>query len=320
MLSSVIGHEELKKRLSKHFKTDPIGTYLFYGPHSVGKRTTAYEASKALLCLSESKADCICDSCKRFEQGHPDFLTVGQFEKIKVADIDRVLDFVTTGSFISKYKIILIDNAHDITWEAANRLLKILEEPPENFIFFLITNDPSLLVPTILSRCIKFRFNGLSREDLTNIIWHKLGFSCLEAKTLGWLAAGSSIDIFSKAGQYLKYRMMAYDFLSSLNTKKCMDALDFIDKIEKTDIPIFIDLLMIVLNDFLLLKNNISDIANEDLIDNFKKAVQNFNDKALVGAIGIISQVKRNEYLNINLNMNLKNAIIKTYPLFQVAP
>lgn len=313
-MMSIIGHKELITHLESINK-DPTNTFLFCGPVSVGKRTVAFELSKSILCETK-KEECHCKSCKRFPSDHPDFLCVGRKDKIKVDDIEKILDFSMTTPFLSKNKIIIIDNAHNITWEAANRLLKILEEPPSFFSFFLISSEPQKILPTILSRCISFEFKSLTREDLTNILWKKLGFSLPEAKVLGWIGVDSSLDIFSDAGKYLKYRYMALELINSIKNKKLIDLLDYVDKIEKEDLSIFSDLFLILLTDVLLIKKGIIKIVNSDVIDNIKKISEKFNIKALIGIINSFSQLKKYSYLNINMNINLKNLFIKNFPLF----
>ena len=315
-LDKVIGHEDFKGAFLPRLKSYPAGVYLFYGPASVGKRTTAFEVAKMILCKKELEEKCGCISCKQFDKGHPDFLCVGGREKIKVADVDSIIEFCTTTPFLSDSKIIIIDDAHIMTVEAANRLLKLLEEPPLNYSFFLITSNPQAIISTILSRCIRYEFGGLSREDLTSIIKKKLGFSFKEAETLGWLAASSSLDVFTKAGEYLKYRDMALELLSNMKKRHLVDSIDYIDKMEKEDLPIFSDMLVLVLTDLLLLKYNILEITNRDKQKRLLKIAEGYNYLALIGIVSIFSQVKRYLYLNINLNLYLKNVIIRTYPLF----
>lgn len=318
MLSEIIGHDLIKKKLIKRLEKGPFGTYLFYGPPSVGKRTTAFESAKVVLCKKKSEKKCKCDSCKRFDLSHPDFMCIGQQEKIKVADVDRIIDFFSLSPFLSDGKIAVIDNAHEITVEASNRLLKTLEEPPDNFGFFLVSSKPELIMPTVLSRCIRFKFDSLSREQLEKVLIKKMGFKPAKAKILAVLAEDSSMEVFSRAGQYLKYRDMAFDFISGIKSNDLINSLDYVDKIPKSDLPLFIDMAMIILTDLLLLKNNIS-IINEDLIKNMERLVNSLNDKALVGITGMFSQIKKHAYLNVNLNINIKNVLIKSHPLFQVA-
>jgi len=316
MLSSIIGHDSLKEKLSSRLEKDPYGTFLFHGPASVGKRTTAFETARVILCENKTGDDCICDSCKRFDKGHPDFLCIGQLGKIKVADVDKVIDFTYLSPFISDSKVVVIDNVHEITTDAANRLLKILEEPPEKFCFILVSAKPQFIIPTVLSRCIRYEFGNLSREDLTMICNKHLGFKSAESKLLAKLASGTSLEIFSKAGQYLKYRKMAYEFVKNIKATKLINSLDYIDKIEKSDLPYFIDMIVLILTDMVLLKNGITKITNDDKEESLIKFVEKLNSKALIQIMSVFSQCKRYAYLNVNLNLNLKSILIRTHPYF----
>lgn len=314
-LDSVIGHEEIKPIIESRVIKNPSGTFLFHGPVSIGKRTTAFECCKFILCKTNIQ-DCCCQSCKRFNSGsHPDFFTCGRYDKIKVLDIEAILEFSSTVPFISNHKTVVIDNCHSMTWEASNRLLKILEEPPVNMSFFLVTHETQLVIPTIISRCIKYEFSRLNREDFTNIIWKKLGFELSQAQILGWIASHTSIDVFSNPGIYLKYRGIAFEFLSGARQKSLVDTLNFVEKVEKDDISVFIDSMIILLTDMLLLKNGIDDIANTDIIGELEKVVKDLKDKALIGVLSYFNQLKA---VNYNLNLNLKNVLIKSHPLFQL--
>lgn len=315
MLSEVIGHDYIRDRLISLIKGDSSGTYLFHGPPSTGKRTIAFEVAKAILCERKTGDRCPCKSCKRFNRDHPDFLSIGQHEKIKVADVDRVIDFTFLSPLLSDKKVIVIDNADDITWEAANRLLKILEEPPAFFSFFLVTSNPQALVPTILYRCFKYEFNSLTKKDMVDVIVKKLGFESDQAKVLSNIAVDSSVDVFSKAGQYIKYRDMAVEFIVAFKQRDLIDQLDFVDKIDRSDMVVFSDMILLVLTDILLLSNGINEIGNVDIIKKLTKISELFNKKALIVITSAFSQVKRNLKLNVNLALVLKTTLIKVHPM-----
>jgi len=315
MLSSVIGHAGVKEKLSLLVAgKEPSGAYLFYGPPNVGKRTTAFETAKTILCENKDSDDCKCRSCVRFNQGHPDFLCVGQHEKIKVSDIDGILEFCSLAPLLSKYKIIILDNADNITWDASNRLLKVLEEPPRQVVFFLITTNPQALIPTVLNRCLRYEFGALSKGNLVTIISKKLGFSVEQALVLGNMAVDSSIDVFSKAGQYLMYRDQAIVFAVDIKHKDLISMMDFIDRIDKGEVSLFSDVLLTVFTDMSLLINKITDIVNADKVKDLTKLSEMYNERALINIINTFSQIKRDMRLNVNMPLVLKNALIKIHP------
>jgi DNA polymerase III subunit delta' len=314
MFPAIIGQDQVKEKLTPILSGDPTGTYLFYGPNNVGKRTMAFEISKLLLCETKQE-ECFCRSCKNFNIEHPDFLCIGRFDKIKVKDIDLLLEFSYLSPLLSQYKIIVIDNADNITWEAANRLLKVLEEPPAGFVFFLVSSNPEKIIPTILSRCIKYEFSVLSKGNLISIIHKNLGFEMDQALILGGIASVTSISVFDKAGQYLRYRKMSFELISTLKKRGLISALDCADSVTREDVPIFADMFLLLLTDILLIQNKVKYIANADLIKDLEKISVTFKERALIAAVSIFSQVKKDMHLSVNMSCVLKNTLIKIFPL-----
>jgi DNA polymerase-3 subunit delta' len=309
--SNIIGHEELRASIS-NIGPNPQ-SYLFYGPPSSGKRTIANTLSKYILCNGTKGDGCRCSTCLNTD--NPDYLSIGSNGKILVGDVDLLIDFVSRAPMCSPTKVIVVDNIDVITTEAANRLLKTIEESP--FIFFFITSNIKKVLPTIRSRCLKIQFKALSQDDTVNILWKKMGFELPQARVIGWIGAGSSIDIFPSAGLYLKYRDFSFDLINLLNGKDLLSVLDFIDKAPRNDLPIFIDMLILSLTDMLLLKNNIDSIVNSDRRDDLQKMLKNHNEKALIASLNILTQVKVSSYLNINLNLALKSSLIKSWNIIK---
>lgn len=209
----------------------------------------------------------------------------------------------------------VVDNADAMTWESSNRLLKTMEEPPEGAFFFLVAADPSAVVSTVRGRCIKVEFGSLSADDLANILWKKLGFELPKARVLGWIAANTPSDVFANAGAYLRCRDEAYDLLSTIRGRSIVDCMDFVDKVDRKDVPLFSDMVVLLITDMLLIKNGITGIANVDRMEDVTRMSEPFKDKGLVGAVSVLSQVRKNQYLNVNLGTALKLAVVKAHPM-----
>lgn len=314
--NSIYGHRDTLSRL--YPIRDSQGAFLFTGPMNIGKRTVAFETSKYSLCLKEGLDGCGCDSCSRSLLDHPDFTSLGSAGKVKVADVDTLLGFVEKKPFLSKRRVAVIDNVDSSTWEASNRLLKILEEPPEGFQFFLIASDPSSVLPTISSRCIKFTFGSLTQEERINIVWKKLGFELPEARIIAWVASCGCPSIYEKAGSCIKCREQAIELISLLKRNDIVAILDYIERVDKKVLDVFVYMFQLLLSDILLLKNSIESIINADLRPQLKKLSDQMNSKALLAATNILSQINRYGYLNINLVLPLKSALINTHPMFLV--
>ena len=312
MFSSIIGHETLKPRLSSLISQP--GSYLFYGPMSVGKRSAAFELSKYILCKDQKEDGCTCNSCKCF-QNHPDFLCVGQEGRIKVEDAEKVNDFAGYSPLISNTRVIVIDDVDRATSEAANRLLKTIED--SSYTFFLITSDLSSVLPTLKSRCVQIKFGTLSQDDITNILWKKHGFELTKARVIGWIGQGTSSNIFTDAGLYLKHRDKAHEFLGNFGLD-LLSSLDYVDGVEKKELSIFIDMLILILTDILNLKIGIEDIVNADLRDSLKKIGDKFSEKGMILVLSYLTQVKKYSRLNINLALHLKNSLMKSHPAIRV--
>ena len=145
-----------------------VHAYLLTGPGGTGKRSAAQLCTMAALCRGEHKPCGACGPCRRVLSGtHPDVHTVVP-EKgkqiIGVGVMREMLDTVAVKSFEDGAKVILIPQAERMNAAAQNCLLKTLEEPPERTVFFLITDQPAALLPTIVSRCRVVRFHPLTEE------------------------------------------------------------------------------------------------------------------------------------------------------------
>jgi DNA polymerase-3 subunit delta' len=150
-----------------------IGGYLFTGPQGVGKRMAAISVAKALNCLSLKGEGCnSCSSCLKIEKAqHPDVhLICADGEQIKIDSVRALQKEMGLRAYEGECKVFIIDNAHNLTAEASNCLLKVLEEPSGNSLIILITDKPGLLFKTIVSRCKIIKFSSIRREEMEDVL------------------------------------------------------------------------------------------------------------------------------------------------------
>jgi DNA polymerase-3 subunit delta' len=197
--NAIIG-QRLPIRLLKQFlrsETVPHAL-LFTGIDGVGKRTAAGLFAAALNChATPSESDerpCgRCRSCRRIAAGvHPDVITIDPRKNtLKIDQIRALLATLALKPFDAGRRVVIIDQSQKLTAEAANALLKILEEPPENTILILTALQPSDLLPTVVSRCRHIHFRPLAPEDLSGMLMTQAGVDADQAAVIGEQADGS---------------------------------------------------------------------------------------------------------------------------------
>src|SRR5262247_2936210 len=170
---SFIGNQKIIERLRTKLREDrfPHGL-IFSGPEGVGKHTCALMLAKALNCRNAQAGDfCnVCTSCRKIDSGvHPDVQLITVEEdatQIKIAQIRQLLTMLELQPLEGRNKVFIIDPAELLNAEAANALLKGLEEPPENSFFILITVNVQEMLLTVRSRCQVYHFTPLTLEEI----------------------------------------------------------------------------------------------------------------------------------------------------------
>lgn len=173
--SEVIGQRHIVKTLQNAMRLGHVAhAYLFTGPRGTGKTTMAKIVAKTLNCESGNLDEpcCECTMCKEIARGSAaDVVEMDAASNNGVDDIRDLIDKVKLLPAVGKYRVYIIDEVHMLSTSAFNALLKTLEEPPSHCVFILCTTDPQKVPQTILSRCQRFEFQGLTPEDVkTNIL------------------------------------------------------------------------------------------------------------------------------------------------------
>ena len=212
----LVGNTHITEFLEKIIARDEVsGTYIFSGPDNLGKTTTAIYFAQILLCQNRQTgkvAPCEeCPTCRHFreqrdqesaadeaEQGnmlyaHGDFHLVKKDKDKKNISIDQIRDVIRTlgmSSFLDSYKISVIKHADSLSNEAANALLKTLEEPKEKVIIILIAPDVNQINSTIVSRSKILNFHPVPTDEIYDYLLKDLKASRGEAKNYSRLALG----------------------------------------------------------------------------------------------------------------------------------
>lgn len=168
--SELVGQDHIKDTLASAVRSKRIAHgYLFCGTRGTGKTTTARILAKAINCQNQKTGEPCnrCITCKDFISGKSmDLIEIDAASNRGIDEIREIIEKIKFTPNTAKYKVFVIDEAHMLTREAFNALLKTLEEPPEHAIFILATTEPHKLPPTILSRVQRFDFKRIIPSDI----------------------------------------------------------------------------------------------------------------------------------------------------------
>ena len=172
--SEIIGQSQVTVTLGNAIVKDKLAhAYVFSGPRGVGKTTAARVLAKAVNCAEYPSAEPCnkCDSCKAIQAGNSmDIIEIDAASNRGIDDMRELRENAAFAPSSSRFKVYVIDEAHQITKDAFNAFLKTLEEPPPYVIFVLATTEPEKLPVTILSRCQHFKFVLVNSGEVKKIL------------------------------------------------------------------------------------------------------------------------------------------------------
>jgi len=133
---------------------------------------------------------------------------------VGIDNIREISESVYMSSYMGGYKFYIIDNFHELSIPACNAFLKTLEEPGENVVFFLITDQINKILPTIRSRCVQLKFNRLKNEDISSILSNH-GFNVEESDIAVEFSGGSA----AMAIKYIESGLKEGSFIKNLSVR-----------------------------------------------------------------------------------------------------
>ena len=168
--SDLVGQEAIVRTLKNALaQGNPAHAYLFTGPRGTGKTSTARLLAKTINCLNPKDGEpCnVCQQCREITTGNSfNVIEIDAASNRGIDSIRELREKVMMPPSVGKYKVYILDEAHMLTTEAFNALLKTLEEPPRHAIFVMATTDVHKMLPTVLSRCQRFDFKRITTRQI----------------------------------------------------------------------------------------------------------------------------------------------------------
>ncbi|MDU5913036.1 MAG: DNA polymerase III subunit gamma/tau [Anaerococcus vaginalis] len=340
--SDVLGQDRVVNVLKNQIKSGQIShAYLFAGERGCGKTTCAKIFAKAINCLNpKDSSPCgECENCKSIEEESTmDVVEMDAASNRRIDDIRNLKETVVYPPNNLKYKVYIIDEAHMITREAFNALLKIMEEPPSHLVFILATTEIEKIPKTILSRVQKFEFNKIGRDDIIkqidiilsdrNISMQEEGKDLIVKKAKGAMRDALSIldQVLSLEKDYFSLKdveniLGLVDFESldklvdniiSYNQKESLDLLFYLRENDKDDEDI-LDGLVGYFRDIMVYKTSQNEkyIENLDYLDLIKEKIKKISSERLVGYLEILNEYSNRMKLSDNSSLLMEMAILR---------
>jgi DNA polymerase III subunit delta' len=310
----ILGHERAIAFLEGAASDDRVAhAYLFTGVEGIGKRMAALRFAARLNCpLHPEDLQQTCPSCRRILQGnHPD-VVVEKPEKgrIRIDKIRELQLFLAYAPIEGRCRVVIIDDAHRMNPAAQNALLKTLEEPPPARMIVLVSSNPSLLLPTVLSRCRRVRFAPLQPSVVADYMRREKGLDPERATAIAGMSGGSlarALELDTEKFLSLRNRIawalvdpVKEGIRGLLALSAAMSASDEVALLAT-------DLAAALVRDLLLYRIGYDqqEPLHKDILDALAPEMQHFHEDDLMSVYNEICQAAELVRLPMNINKNL---------------
>ncbi|HSE38670.1 MAG TPA: DNA polymerase III subunit delta' [Blastocatellia bacterium] len=326
--STLIGNDRIKTLLRRAVAEERIGqSLLMAGPRGVGKHSFAIAVAQALNCeqvnLGEPCGQCV--PCRKIARGeHADVRTIlresqdplvkkeSRSQFIKIEQTRALAEQAQFRPYEGRRRVFIIDDAEWMRHEAANSLLKTLEEPPDTSLLILITAKPFSLLDTIRSRCLLLSFAPLSAAEIEEHL-QTIKKSSDESRLRARLSGGSiGRAIALNLNEYREVRSVLLEIVETLafsgDNIKLLNAAEYLGKkLDKEAFENHLDSLLVVLEDLLRVKlaADINSLINEDVVKRLEHIAQAMTVQQIATLADRIEEV----FLGLPRNVNRQLAI-----------
>lgn len=215
----MVGQDHVVRALTHALEQQRLHhAYLFTGTRGIGKTTVSRILAKSLNCTGQDGTGGItahpcgvCNACREIDADR--YIDYVELDAASNRSIDEIRELIERAAYkptVGRFKVFMIDEAHQLTKDAFNALLKTLEEPPEYLKFVLATTDPEKMLPTVLSRCLQFNLRPMAPQTVAEHLTHVLTAEQIPVdagalRLLSRAARGSMRDALSLTDQAIAY-------------------------------------------------------------------------------------------------------------------
>ena len=333
----VVGHEPALARIKRSLEKGNLGhAYLISGPSHVGKMTLALSLAQALNCRALDSPCGICSQCLRIAAlSHTDVqvVTLGSStsedersrSEIGITQIrNDIQHWASLPPFEGGYRVFIIDEADLLSEEAANCMLKTLEEPQEKVIFVLLTDEPSRLPETVISRCQRINLKPVAVENIARELMRR-GLTQEKATLLSRLSRGRPGWAFSAANDdiILELRVERVEHIIDVTEGDLESRFEYAGELstrftqKRSEAREILEDWIDVWRDLLLIKAGLADsLTNLDFESRLQSLSAGFNINQIRGAIDAIRLIQKQLRQNASPRLALE-VLMLDIPLLQ---
>jgi DNA polymerase III delta' subunit len=316
----ILGNARIKRILRKSLiKSRLPNSLLFSGIKGVGKFDLALVIAKALNCQTNKDDACeTCASCKAINKGtFPDVMLISPEKEVLKIDQIRVLkEAAYLRPMMGSKRVFIIEQAEKMNPEAANSLLKVLEEPPSFSYIVLLTNNPFIILPTIRSRCQNLQFSPVSREDIESCLIRE-NYDRAQAKIISLLVRGNLKQALALEWEEIQtFRQKAWELFQSLirGEKAAAFLKEYSSRqraLVQEELNQILEILSSFCRDLILVKEqcNSALLMNPDYEDELGKLA---NQVSLDQSLGFLEKIEASLFAfrrNVNLKLFISSMI-----------
>jgi DNA polymerase-3 subunit delta' len=315
----IIGHSRQIRILRSALKAGKVPhAYLFEGPDGVGKRKVALTLAQAIQCQRQDDDACgVCLSCRKVEDlSHPDVWWIAPEKKaIKIDVIRQLQRDLSFEALEGKQRVVIIDEAEKMLHNAANAMLKTLEEPPSATTMVLITPTPHQLLPTIVSRCQRLAFGPLTKEMAQRVIAQQIIDGQEVVGLLASLSGGSPGRVLAfKRELFSEERPRWIESVERCSLERVNYIFQLSEKLDKRreEISIFLEILRGWYRDIAVyhVTRNQEQLVNVDLLPMIRKASDQITLELAISRFETIGETLRNLERNANVRLALDGMLL----------